>query len=430
MNFPAAASSLDTSHDPPTTANRSPTWLEWSVGALIALFIFSGRWSLGRVGAAVDRLGPFGEPRFWLLAALIGLSVWMVTYGQRRTEFRLGAAAWLLLSFLGFSLLSALWAPDPDLAFYKAYELVLMIAAMLSLATCLGRVRASMFELALWRSTLILGTLLAVLALTGFLSEGGRIAVLGGGPNVFVRHMGILAVASLYFWSSHGGALRWILLTVAAALLGLLTGSRGGMVGFLAAMAIFAVLSRVPSRRALTSSTAAVLLMICVLYLTPLGLSVNETIETRFIALSLKGDPQHDVPFHTAGRSQLYVLAWELGKKYPVIGAGLAAFPALGLGNYPHNLFLEAFAETGALGVTLLLLATLFLFIRIRQCRSPGQVAATSAAVLYLTAAQFSGDLFDSRGFFIFAMLTIPGRITARTASPESGNKMISSVQS
>jgi O-antigen ligase len=108
---------------------------------------------------------------------------------------------------------------------------------------------------------------------------------------------------------------------------------------------------------------------------------------------------------YTAGRTELYRSAWELGMTAPVAGRGLAAFPARGLGVYPHNLFLEVFSEAGVIGLALLVV-TLAAGAAAAVMRLRALDGATVAGfVLLLVSSQFSGDLYDSRG--VFALLVM-----------------------
>ena len=93
-----------------------------------------------------------------------------------------------------------------------------------------------------------------MLALTGVRllivgGAGARLAVLGGGPNVFARLMGMLALGALYFWYRRGQAWLWIPVAAAGVVLALLTGSRGGSLAIIGGVLTFFVVGRVQVRR-------------------------------------------------------------------------------------------------------------------------------------------------------------------------------------
>lgn len=110
-------------------------------------------------------------------------------------------------------------------------------------------------------------------------------------------------------------------------------------------------------------------------------------------------------------RAQMYDLAWEVGMSSPrtmLIGEGLGSFAFFdGVGDarwYPHNIFLETFAELGFLGVCILtvcLLYPLLLMFRFKLhvkefARRHGRADLPSLAALYVfsvSVAQTSGDL-------------------------------------
>ena len=111
-----------------------------------------------------------------------------------------------------------------------------------------------------------------------------------------------------------------------------------------------------------------------------------------------------------SGRQELYSQAWRLGLAAPAFGVGLGGFHTVNpIGDYPHNLFLETFAEGGLVGVALL---TSFLIGGFRHLPSdrrgdPGVLTWTGFVTLFV-ACQFSGDIFDSRLLFILPVLGAP----------------------
>ena len=107
---------------------------------------------------------------------------------------------------------------------------------------------------------------------------------------------------------------------------------------------------------------------------------------------------------HMAGRETLYWSAIEIGMERPVFGNGLNTFRDW-FGIYPHNLFLELLAETGFVGIGLFLLMC---GAAIRPVFRPTMRLETALFALWLgllAAANFSGDLFDSRLLFVLLPL-------------------------
>lgn len=77
--------------------------------------------------------------------------------------------------------------------------------------------------------------------------------------------------------------------------------------------------------------------------------------------------------------------------------------------SYPHNLVLDVAATGGLIGLGLLVV---FAASLVRHCRPVARMShdrlAMLAGVLFVTAASlFSGDFYDSRFLWIFAVLAV-----------------------
>jgi O-antigen ligase len=391
------------------------SWMRCAgLGLVAALYVLAGRWGFYRLASAPSEPDPFLELRLWIvMGGLVLASVGLAHRahraarpGETRLDPRLSTA---LLVFFGYLCVSALWAPDTSLALMKLYELVL--AGVMSLGFGLAALRQPAGRVldAFWTVVVTATALMALAGVRQLLGGGGgaRLAVLGGGPNVFARLMGMLALGALYFWYRRGRAWVWIPLAATGVLLALLTGSRGGAIAIIAGVLTFLVVARLPLRRlALLSLLAAVAVGGATAF-SPLGKALSHSLEERFLRLTLKyeggGDSESKV--YLSGRESLYAAAYELGLDHPLAGAGLAAFPALGLGVYPHNLFLEVFCEGGVLGLAFLGWA-LLAFVRSALRGRRGLDGATAGAVmLVLIGSQSSGDLYDSRALFLLMVM-------------------------
>ncbi|WP_224250277.1 O-antigen ligase family protein [Hyalangium gracile] len=382
---------------------------------IAALYVLSGRWGLHRLVSADTDPDPFLEPRLWLvvggvLLASVGL-VHLAHRGARPGETRLDPRlSTALLLFFGYMGLSTLWAPDTGMALEKLYELGLVTVMTLSFGLAAVRQSAERMRSAFWMVIVAATALLALAGVRQLLSSGGgaRLAVLGGGPNVFARLMGLLALGALYFWQRRGRAWLWIPIAATGVLLALLTGSRGGTGAILAGLLTFLVVGRVPLRRLVVLSLLATLAVAAATTFSPLGKALNRAVEERFLRLTLKyeGGESSESKVYLSGRERLYASAYALGLDHPVMGAGLAAFPALELGVYPHNLFLEVFCEGGALGLALLGWVLLAFLLSAFRGRHGLDGATIGAAVLILIGSQSSGDLYDSRSLYLLLTLS------------------------
>jgi O-antigen ligase len=133
---------------------------------------------------------------------------------------------------------------------------------------------------------------------------------------------------------------------------------------------------------------------------------------------------QTDEDRYLDGREDLWLTAIEMAGERPVFGWGLGGFVFYNL-TYPHNVFLEALVAGGLVGLLLLMVLLWASFSRI--LRNPRHLSRLQIAafVLVLTAAQTSGDLFDSRGIFLLASLFCPAQaapIRARRL-PQAGQR-------
>ncbi|ATB43168.1 hypothetical protein CYFUS_008648 [Cystobacter fuscus] len=392
------------------------TWIRCSgLGFIAALYVLAGRWGFHRLANANPEPDPFLELRLWIVLASVVLATLGLLHrahraarpGESRPDTRLAMA---LLLFLGYLCTSALWAPDAEFALGKLYDLTLV--GVMSVGFGLAALRQPAVRVldAFWTVVVLATGLLALTGVSQLLGGGGgaRLAVLGGGPNIFARLMGLFALGALYFWNRRGQTWLWIPMAAAGVLLALLTGSRGGTAAILAGVLTFLVVGRIPLRRLALLSVLATAAVLVVITFTPLGKALSRSMEERFLRLTLnyEGGSDTESKVYLSGRESLYAAAYELGLDNPVAGAGLAAFPALGLGVYPHNLFLEVFCEGGALGLALLgwtLLAFLRAAFRGRH-RIDG--ATVGAVVLVLLGSQSSGDLYDTRALFLLMVMS------------------------
>ena len=382
-------------------------------GALAALYLLTGRWTLSRLSeeAAAPRF--HDELRFWVVLLLVAAS--LLTSAPRLTSpGRRGGVAVLLLAALFYYLIaSATWAPDAALAGAKAYEVALVALATLGFARALASRESEHVLRSMWAAILVTAGALAAVAVARVVALGAtgeRLAVLGGGPNTFARIMGYLAVAALFFWTRRGRSWAFMPIVSVALVLVLLSGSRGGLVALVAAVGVFVALEVRRAGRLLAGALLAAAVFGLAASYTQIGRAAVETYEQRVAQLLLEEQ-------YTAGRTELYRSAYELAMREPLFGDGLAAFPARALGVYPHNLFLEAFCEAGLVGLGLLALALAAgTASALRGGRAP-EGAALAAFVLVLVASQFSGDLYDSRGVFAF-LVAANLRPGARNPSP------------
>lgn len=370
----------------------------WATAVGMVLFLLSGRWSLARMG--LGETSALYEPRAWIVVALAAIAFSPALSRTLADEAPLRSNLGSLVAFLSYTMASALWAPTSDLPWTKAYEMLLILVAVASVERIARWSGATVLINRFWDA---LAAGLGAMALLGLMSwaggDGERLAVLGGGPNVFGRNMAVLMVLSLS--AVLGGRRRrplWIGLAALGAVLALLSGSRGAIVGMMGAGSALVYAKRMPIGRFVKIAIGLVIFGWFVVSFTDAGQSALHTFEERFLRLTL--EERHD-----AGRMPIYEHAWAMGMDAPVVGQGLAAFAVSGFHVYPHNIVLEAFCEGGLVSVGLLLAFLVPTVRRVFEANADLFARDYGVFVVFLTSSAFTGDFYDSRGVLLVALL-------------------------
>lgn len=369
------------------------------IGAgLLVLFLLSGRWSISRFSET--DLGLLGEPRLYVVFALTLVALapgWRSTGGPvaRRAHQRVLAG---VLAFYGYMATTMLWAPPGAESSQKLLELGLVTIALLAAVRLSMAVGPTVLLELLWDWFFPALAAFAVLGVLGSVAGGGRLAVMGGGPNVFGRNMGVLCVSALgLVLRGNAGSVPLPAVVVGGALV-VLSGSRGALVATAAATALLVYLSGRRVKRIIYVAVVGAVLVAVVMEFTDLGAEAVKMFQHRVLRLSI--EDRYD-----SGRSAVYFSAWNLGLGAPMLGIGLAGFEVLGNHIYPHNLFLETFCEGGLVGVVLLLVVLGPVLVGMARRAAGPDPRDYAVFILVLVGAQFSGDLYDSRTVFVFGIL-------------------------
>ena len=383
-------------------------------GAMAAIFLIVGRWSPERL-FGIESLRYFElnrsmllEPRHWILPILV-VTVLLLKFPRRhsvvkpdRVASRYGRSAfrYLVLLFL-YLMCSAMWAPVLGLGMLKAYDTFLTFGVLIVIGLWHLSTDAELFHRAFWKSLVILTGILMLCAL--FSLSTGRLAVLGGGPNVFARLMFLFAAGCMGL-SQRRNILSLFPALIAIALV-VLSGSRGGMLAAATGILVYIWTERVRFSSKFLLVTGGMAAGVLLLFFTPLGNRVYETFSFRIVELTLQDR-------YTSERDILVEEAIDIWKEYPIVGTGISGWTALMLRanesntTHPHNLFCELLCEGGAIAVGLLALVIWKFSQYAIHIRWRLHVPSLACAAMFLVASQFSGDFFDSRGIFICAMLS------------------------
>lgn len=402
-----------------------------AIGAGLVVFIYpevglvttvlAGRFN--RVPFLEDLHGPY-----YVGLATLYATVLVVTL--RRLARPIGSTGYLMsMLCLGAVLLvSVLHSPSVGYGWEKVIEYGLYTVPLVVVLLVTVRDRESY-----WRILYALAGLtlfLALVAIGSSILQGGitdgRLAALGGGPNVFGRFMVFGAISSLALFSHLRS--RWTRPLVVPALLifvtsCFLTGSRQAILGMILCIALYGILLLLGSRtlqkiKVLSVASALVVAGTIMLISVPSEVVESTTGFQRTILLF-----QEDKGDSVNTRVSMVEAAWELFKQEPLTGVGAGGFATEAFGVdqrlYPHNVILEIMAELGLLGMGVFaaslsiigLGAWRILKTVVVRSDDRADVALASAVVVCfvfsLFAAQVSGDLYDNRWVWLFGALVV-----------------------
>jgi O-antigen ligase len=364
-----------------------------------ALFLVAGRWSFARISGG-DGTFFVLEPRVWLVAIACAIAFAPVAMPRSSLSANARKTSALLLAFLAYHIVSSAWAPEFEPAWNKAVELALIamvLVAMLRLAPVLPP-----RELAdgMWRALVVIFGAFAALALLGSSAGESRIAVLGGGPNVFGRNMALLALFCVNALLVRGARPLPILGLSVSGLLVLLSGSRGAMLASTIGVLVLLWVHRVKPSKLLWLALSGVVLVTVLATFTEVGRAAFAMFNERVVKLTIEQE-------YDSGRSTLFDQAVAVGRAVPMYGEGLAGFRAHSSFDYPHNMLLEAWAEGGLVGLVLTIAAVLLPLKSVLQRNGRHHALELAAFAALLASAQFSGDFYDSRGVLLFGLLAV-----------------------
>jgi O-antigen ligase len=312
----------------------------------------------GSLGAGATLAKPVGALTFAAWGAIVMARRGMMPLLPRQSPALFG----VIIGFLAWGLLSVLWAPDSG----SAWSLLgrLLSVAGLAIVT---------FTVASTRSgfrTVIYGYLLASAATSlysigsgTYIQKGSRLASLSD-PNYFAAELIPAILIALFLFATTGSARRrWFAAIVIGADLVafVLTQSRGGIVGFTAAL----LAALVFAGRARPRILALVLLLVAI------GLGYYLTFKPAHVFGTRAGGGLAQA---SSGRTDEWHVALQVFKLHPIGGVGLGNYvvvePAYATQTFnlpfattmivkfrqvAHNTYLEMAAELGLVGLVLFL---------------------------------------------------------------------------
>jgi len=398
----------------------SLTRVDW--GLLVLIFITYTRFS----DVAVQNHGaPSVAKSFVLLLLFAVLARWIV-YGEKPEGWQKPAFLMSIYGLAGFA--SIIYAVDPvvtqnaTIDFVKDALIVIIVTILLARSSQLRQV-----FWALLLAGIFLGTISVFQYATktfgnnywGFAqapemhlvgsSTGNRISGPFGSPNVYAQIMLVLVPIALdRFWNEQK---RWVRFLAGYALIVItltvvFTFSRSGFVALVGVLGLLVLYYR----PRFTSVLAMLLVGIFMLQFVPS--EYIDRIQTLTLLTPGSGyTPKDEVSYR--GRASEFLVGWYMFRDNPIFGVGLKNYPIyyqeyskrVGLDprteqRSPHNLYIEALAEQGMIGFSLLMLIFWIslqsiarareIFIRMEKDSSIGMATAMGIGLIgYLAAALF-----------------------------------------
>ena len=399
---------------------------------VLSILFLVGRWNLQRLGVNPDTIDydliiqrsvaeVLTEPRLWLVMASVLLMVLMETgtSGEAhahsgRREARTSVCIFLVLSY--YLVATIAWTPS-DNPFPAVVDICLILATLLVVERA-ARQEGFVEAFWLWLERLLIAIGATTLLAAASADQPGRLSILGGGPNILGRFLGMLCLLMVAQSLRQGGGLRWsaawrIVVAALALILLLQTGSRGAFAGLLIGLLALLLVRRMNVR--LIGIGAIIVLSFGYLFKVILDLERIDLIEERWLVMTLEEG-------YISHRDVLFAEAYRLWLERPVFGGGLDSFVhyTSGLDRYPHNLVMEV-AQAGGIVAALLLLAWfVHVILNSWHGRNHYTEIGLSMTALIFGCALFSGDFYDSRLMFIFGVLTLSAASTgaSRSVSP------------
>lgn len=363
-----------------------------------------GRWTPGRVFGRSDWWAL--PPRVWALAGMLAAVVlcFLVPFGRGQWSPAARSHVRRCALFLGYMMLAATWSRAGSYAGEKAVLLALILIAVV-LAAKLTHDTGAWMARAFWgwmaAATTAYALYTAGAGWSAVRGRGERLSTpLGGGPNVFGRITAILTLLGITYGTRGAAWVLWYGPAALAIVLTVATGSRGGLLALVVASLAMAEARGVFRRRGILPAAVLVSLLVVAFSMTRYWDRATAVFEQRVIKMTF--EKRDD-----SGRTEAYTRAWNLGTSAPFFGSGLAGFRRVDpVNEYPHNLFLESFAEGGLIGVGLVTALLWGAARNLARDRHTDLGTVTWAAfVAMFVASQFSGDLFDTRLLFILPAL-------------------------
>lgn len=383
--------------------------------------MMSGRYSLNRLFEGVINI-----PLQFTITLIIWILFLLMLKKNKNLSynffflFKKSKVFFVMYIFLLVSLISVFYTPNISLGVNKAFEIAVMV--FICVVTVLIFQKEKDFYILAVSYTLnsALLFIIAIPQLITFNSE--RIAVLGGGPNVFGRLMFFGLISAVYVITCNlkfgNTTMRnkiinlALLFGIVMFILGIIiSGSRGVYIGTIASLLVFSFyfLSKKTNIFSIAKVIISVFTMVAVFFsIFSEKLIFFYNYRMKYLFTDLDG-----------GKSVLARnIMREEAKNYflenPILGLGLSGFKELSVYKiYPHNIFYEFLSEIGIIGgfifITLIIQAIILMkkisLVDVKSYKELSLPLLSGMFIFIFISSQFSGDFFDNRLFFVVILL-------------------------
>lgn len=294
--------------------------------------------------------------RYLLLLAIGMLSIGHIII-RRGHILRPPLSAWIWVAFVVLAGTSVIWASDPDATVRGVSKLVGLLFLYLLATT--RPWRDTEYNVVIW-SVVLGGSIAAILSIRSFilvehikLISRARL-FLGeeriADPNHLAISLLLPFIFAMWLSLSSRGITR-VISIVSVSVLGtciVMTGSRGGLIGFLYAVSFFLFRYIVLMKRRRKSNMLMGIILIAMIFALIFMFSRQELIARYDVNLLTEASLSSRLDIWRQGFSMLM--------EKPLIGYGYNNFLKI-TGWLSHNIYLQSFAELGLIGGLLILLA-------------------------------------------------------------------------
>jgi len=324
----------------------------------------------------------------------------------------------ILCIFLIYLIFSMFWLHDMNTGKSKFLDIIFLMLICLGLFFIIHIIKdvEKTAEITAYFFLLMGLFYLSILYANGLNSEDYRSEVYAGGKNVQTRVL-FFAIVSSVFLFNYTGKYRYLALVFLFIPGIVLLGSKQGIIAaafvlllllcleFLSFQKIKGFSKNMKEPRAVWTWVLIIVasVVISMIFVKQSNFRFLISLTTRYAVGYYRFDPAL-----MSTRDTLYEGSIQVIKEHPIWGIGLAGYndiPTIGF--YPHNIVLEVLLDGGIVAGVLFSLLVFFAFYIIFKGRLSIYLPFFVLPLYILICAMVSGDLYDFRYYFLWAILSL-----------------------